>query len=55
MPVAIVLAENAPPKSKASMEAMAELERVQSVRLTGTLGIYEEYPEAVTEAMNNFL
>jgi len=55
MPVAIVLAENAPPKSKAEMQAMAELDKVQTVRLKGTLGIYEEYPEAVTEAIQNFL
>ena len=55
IPVAIVLAENAPSKSKAEMEAMAELEQVQTVRLRGTLGIYEEYPEAVTEAIQNFL
>ena len=55
MPVSIVLAENAPPKSKAEMEAMAELAKVQTVRLAGTLGIYEEYPEAVAEAIQNFL
>ena len=55
IPVSIVLAENAPPKSKAEMEAMAELAKVQTVRLAGTLGIYEEYPEAVTEAIQNFL
>ena len=55
MPVLIILAENAPPKSKAEMEAMAELEQVQTVRLRGTLGIYEEYPEAAGEAIQNFL
>ncbi len=55
IPVLIILAENAPPKSKAEMETMAELEKVQTVRLAGTLGIYEEYPEAVTEAIENFL
>ncbi|MEL7079561.1 MAG: alpha/beta fold hydrolase [Cyanobacteria bacterium J06582_2] len=55
MPVAIVLAENAPPKSKAEMEAMAELDQVQTVRLAGTLGVSEEYPEAVTEAIQNSL
>ena len=55
IPVLIILAENAPPKSKAEMEAMAELAKVQTVRLEGTLGIYEEYPEAVTEAIENFL
>ena len=55
MPVLIILAENAPPQSKAEMMAMAELEKVQTVRLTGTLGIYEEYPEAVSEAIKNFI
>ncbi|PSB10950.1 alpha/beta hydrolase [Pleurocapsa sp. CCALA 161] len=54
-PVSIILAENAPPKSKAEMLAMAELEQVQTVRLPGTLGIYEEYPQAVTEAIHKFL
>ncbi len=55
IPVLIILAENAPPKSKAEMEAMAKLEQVETVRLEGTLGIYEEYPEAVTEAIQNFI
>ncbi|MBE9047382.1 alpha/beta hydrolase [Pleurocapsales cyanobacterium LEGE 10410] len=55
IPVLIILAENAPPKSKAEMSAMAELAKVQTVRLAGTLGVYEEYPEAVTEAIQNFL
>lgn len=55
MPILAILAENAPPKSKAEMSAMAELAKVQTVRLEGTLGIYEEYPEAVTEAIQNFL
>ena len=50
-----VLIINAPPKSKGEMEAMAELEKAQTFRLSGTLGIYEEYPEAVTEAIQNFL
>ena len=55
IPVLIILAENAPPKSKAEMLAMAELEQVQTVRLPGTLGIYEENSQAVTEAMKKFL
>ncbi|MGK7939001.1 MAG: alpha/beta fold hydrolase [Crocosphaera sp.] len=55
IPVLIILAENAPPKSKAEMEAMAELQQVQTIELRGTLGIYEEYPETVTEAIQNFL
>lgn len=55
LPVLIILAENAPPKSKAEMIAMAELEGMQTVRLNGTLGIYEEYPEAVSEGIQNFI
>ncbi|MGD2183714.1 alpha/beta fold hydrolase [Lusitaniella coriacea] len=55
IPVLIILAEDAPPKSKAEMTAMAELAKMQTVRLRGTLGIYEEYPEAVIKAIENFL
>ncbi|ACB54203.1 hypothetical protein cce_4856 [Crocosphaera subtropica ATCC 51142] len=55
IPILIILAENAPPKSLVEMEAMSESEQVQTVELRGTLGIYEEYPEAVTEAIQNFL
>ncbi len=55
-PVLIILAENAPPKSKAEMSVMAELEQVQTVvRLPGTLGIHEEFPEEVAEAIKEFL
>ena len=36
MAVLVILAENAPPKSKAEMLAMAELERIQTVKLAGT-------------------
>lgn len=55
IPVLIILAENAPPKSKAEMEALAALEPVETVRLPGTLGIYEENSQAVTEAMQHFI
>jgi pimeloyl-ACP methyl ester carboxylesterase len=55
IPALIILAENAPPKSKAEMEAMAESRRVETVKLPGTLGMHEEYPEAVTEAIQNFI
>jgi pimeloyl-ACP methyl ester carboxylesterase len=55
IPVLIILAENSPPKSKAEMEAMAESERVEAVKLPGTLGMHEEYPEAVAETIQNFL
>jgi hypothetical protein len=50
-----ILAENAPPKSKAEMQAMAELDRFETVKLLGTLGMYEEYPEPVTQGIQNFI
>ena len=37
------------------MMAMTDLPRVQTVRLTGTLGIHEEYPEAAGKAIQRFL
>ncbi|MDJ0632785.1 MAG: alpha/beta fold hydrolase [Xenococcaceae cyanobacterium MO_188.B29] len=55
IPVSMVLAENAPPKSKAEMKAMAELDKVQTVQLSGTLGIHEEYAEIVGETVRQFL
>lgn len=55
VPVMVVVGENAPPSSKAEMEAMAALDQVQSVRLPGTLGMAEEYGEAVAQATLSFL
>ena len=54
-PVMVVVAEQAPPASKAEMEAMVELPDVQSIRLPGTLGQAEEYGEAVAEKVRPFL
>jgi pimeloyl-ACP methyl ester carboxylesterase len=55
IPRLIILAENAPPKSKAEMSAMAELTEIETVRLPGTLGIYEEYPEPIAAEIQRFL
>lgn len=55
LPVLIVVAENAPPKSKAEMEAIASLETVQQITLSGTLAMHEEYAIEVGEAINKFL
>lgn len=54
-PVMVVAAEQAPPASKAEMEAIAALPEVQSIRLPGTLGQAEEYGDAVAEAIRPFL
>lgn len=55
IPVFIIIAENAPPRSKAEMEAIAELEQVQSVYLPGTLGLHEEFSETVTQEIQKFM
>lgn len=54
-PVMVVVAEQAPPTSKAEMEAMVVLPGVQSTRLPGTLGLAEEYGDAVAEEIRPFL
>lgn len=51
IPVMVVISEQAPPKSKAEMEALAELPGVQIKRLPGTLGLHEEYAAEVSEAI----
>ena len=55
MPVLIIVANDAPPKSKVEMIAMKEVEQLQTVNLAGTLGIYEECYQLVTEEIQNFL
>ncbi|MEL6780611.1 MAG: alpha/beta hydrolase [Cyanobacteria bacterium J06597_16] len=55
VPVMVVVGENAPPSSKAEMEAMAALPQVQSVALPGTLGMAEEYGQDVAKTVLAFL
>ncbi|MDZ7962848.1 MAG: alpha/beta hydrolase [Aulosira sp. DedQUE10] len=55
VPLMIVIAESGPPKSKAQMQAMAALPDVSSVVLPGSLGLHEEYPAEVLEAVLPFL
>ncbi|MEM1370374.1 MAG: hypothetical protein AAGG02_20705 [Cyanobacteria bacterium P01_H01_bin.15] len=45
--IQVILADKAPPQSKAEMEALAALPDVQSAHLPGSLGLYEEYGEEV--------
>ncbi|MEA5466855.1 alpha/beta fold hydrolase [Leptothoe sp. PORK10 BA2] len=55
VPVMIIVGQQAPPSSKAEMEIMAALPQVQSVSLPGTLGMAEEYGEAVAKIVLPFL
>ncbi len=61
-PILIIIAEQAPPSSKAEMEAIAygspsanaQLPNVTAIRVSGTLGVYEEFAEEVSHAIRNF-
>lgn len=55
VPLLMLLAEQAPPSSKAEMEAIAALPQVQALRLSGTLGMAEEYGAEVAGAISPFL
>ncbi|MFM7447601.1 MAG: alpha/beta fold hydrolase [Leptolyngbyaceae cyanobacterium] len=55
IPVMVVMGEQAPPKSKAEMEVLAELPDVQVKRLPGTLGMHEEFAAEIAEAILPFL
>lgn len=55
VPVMVVIAENAPPKSKAEMEILAELPGVESIVIPGSLGMHEENAEALANAVKSFL
>ena len=55
VPVMVVIAENAPPKSKAEMEALRELPGVESRVISGSLGIHEENAAALANAIQSFL
>ena len=55
IPMMTVVAENAPPSSKAEMEAIATLANMHVVRLPGTLGLAEEYGDEVAALVLPFL
>ncbi len=59
IPVMVLIGEQAPPKSKAEMEALATLSsgqsNVQIHRMSGTLGLHEEYAAEVADVIQPFL
>ncbi len=55
VPVMVVVAEKAPPKSKAEMEVLAQLPGVESRVIPGTLGLHEEYAADLANAVKSFL
>jgi pimeloyl-ACP methyl ester carboxylesterase len=56
VPILVVFGDETPPRSRAEMEALAELPNVQVERLAnGKLAVHEEFPEAVMRAAASFL
>jgi pimeloyl-ACP methyl ester carboxylesterase len=51
VPLLAIVAEQAPPASKAEMEAIAALSQVQVERLPGSLGLAEEFGAEVAAAI----
>lgn len=54
-PLMVVIAEHAPSASKAEMTAIATFSSVPAIHLPGTLGLAEEYGDAVAKAILPFL
>ncbi|HEY9692611.1 MAG TPA: alpha/beta hydrolase [Oculatellaceae cyanobacterium] len=55
VPTMVVIGEQSPAQSKAEMEAIAELPHIESYRIPGSLGLHEEYADAVAEIIKPFL
>jgi pimeloyl-ACP methyl ester carboxylesterase len=56
IPILVVYGGETPPKSRAEIEALADLPNVRATRLaTGKLAIHEELPDAVADAITPFL
>lgn len=51
VPMLAIAAANAPPKSKAEMEALGTIAGVQTQTLPGTLGLHEGFAPPVADAI----
>jgi pimeloyl-ACP methyl ester carboxylesterase len=55
VPLMVVIGESTPKKSRMEMDALSAIPGVESVVLPGSLGLHEEYPDAVNQAVLPFL
>lgn len=55
VPTVVIIGEQSPGKSKAEMEALAELPGIQSNHISGSLGLHEEYASEVAAIVLPFL
>ena len=51
----VIIGEQVPPKSRAQMDAIADLPGVQSFVLPGSLGMHEEYGDTLAHVVWDFL
>ncbi|GCL39720.1 MULTISPECIES: alpha/beta hydrolase [Sphaerospermopsis] len=55
VPIIAFIGASSPPKSRQEMDALAKLPKITSVIIPGTLGLHEEYPAIVFDAILPFL
>jgi pimeloyl-ACP methyl ester carboxylesterase len=55
VPLMVVIGASSPPKSRQEMDTVAALPKVTSVVIPGSLGLHEEFPDAVFTAIQDFL
>ncbi len=55
VPVMVIIGENVPSKSREEMDALTELQGVQTSVLPGSLGMHEEFADTVVEVIWDFL
>ncbi len=55
IPLMVVIGDSSPPKSRSQMDALAQLNQVESIILPGTLGMHEEYAVEVATSIAPFL
>ena len=55
LPIMIVIGEQCPAKSKQEMDSLAQLPNIQTCRLSGSLGMHEEFPQEIAAEILPFL
>jgi len=55
IPIMVIIGQQCPPKSKEEMEILTQLPNIQSRLLPGSLGMHEEFPGEIAEAILPFL
>lgn len=54
-PTLVIRGSETPPRSRAEMDAMCQIDEVQCIDVPGALGCYEEHPHVVAQHLKLFL